>query len=55
MPNSAVIVSAENFTRDFVKVRVTVPVHATSDLARVRAVADDVGRELAERAGVHDR
>ncbi|HEY8172579.1 MAG TPA: mechanosensitive ion channel family protein [Dehalococcoidia bacterium] len=53
VPNSAVIVSA-NFTRDFVKVRVTVPVHATSDLARVRAVADDVGRALAEEPEYHD-
>jgi small conductance mechanosensitive channel len=53
VPNSAVIVAA-NFTRDFAKVRVTIPVHAASDLARVRAVADDVGRALAEEAPYRD-
>ena len=47
VPNSAVIVSA-NFTRDLVKVRVTIPVHATSDFTKVRATSDDVGRAMAE-------
>lgn len=47
VPNSSVIVSA-NFTRDLVKVRVTIPVHATSDLAKVRATADAAGRAMAE-------
>jgi small conductance mechanosensitive channel len=47
IPNSSVIVAA-NFTRDFSKVRVTVPVHATSDLVKVRQVADAVGVALAE-------
>lgn len=47
VPNGSVIVAA-NFTRDFSKVRVTIPVAAASDYARVRAVADDVGRALAD-------
>jgi small conductance mechanosensitive channel len=46
VPNSAVIVAA-NYTRDFAKVRVTVPVAIAADLAHVRSVADDVGRQLA--------
>ena len=46
VPNSAVIVSA-NFTRDYAKVRVNVPVHAGSDLAKVRAVVNEVGEALA--------
>ncbi len=45
VPNGAVIVSA-NLTRDFPRVRVSVPVHATSDLAAVRRIADDVGQAL---------
>lgn len=53
VPNGSVIVSA-NFTRDFSKVRVTIPVHATSDLGKVRAVADDVGRALADEAEYRD-
>ncbi len=47
VPNSAVIVAA-NFTRDFAKVRVTVPVAPASDMEAVRRVADEVGRALAE-------
>ena len=47
VPNGNVVVSA-NFTRDFSKVRVSIPVAPTSDLAKVRAVADEVGRALAE-------
>jgi small conductance mechanosensitive channel len=46
VPNGSVVVAA-NYTRDFAKVRVTVPVAAASDLDKVRAVADTVGRELA--------
>jgi small conductance mechanosensitive channel len=47
VPNSAVVVAA-NYTRDFAKVRVTVPVAAASDLAKVREVADEVGRALSK-------
>jgi small conductance mechanosensitive channel len=54
VPNGSVIVAA-NFTRDFAHVRVTVPVHATSDLAAVRRVADEVGAELARDAEYGDR
>jgi small conductance mechanosensitive channel len=46
VPNGAIAVAA-NHTRDFSKVRVNIPVHPTSDLARVREIADDVGRSLA--------
>src|SRR5262249_10501828 len=46
VPNGAIVVSA-NYTRDYSKVRVTVPVAPTSDLAKVREVADRVGAELA--------
>lgn len=46
VPNSAVVVAA-NYTRDFAKVRVTVPVAVASDLDHVRSVIDDVGRQLA--------
>ncbi|HZP56049.1 MAG TPA: mechanosensitive ion channel family protein, partial [Dehalococcoidia bacterium] len=46
VPNSSVVVAA-NYTRDFAKVRVTVPVAPASDLAKVREVCDRVGRELA--------
>jgi small conductance mechanosensitive channel len=46
VPNGAVVVSA-NFTRDFAHVRVSIPVHASSDLAVVRRVADETGEELA--------
>jgi small conductance mechanosensitive channel len=54
VPNSSVIVAA-NFTRDFAKVRVTIPVAPTSDLAEVRRVADEVGQELAADAEYRDR
>jgi small conductance mechanosensitive channel len=54
VPNGAVIVSA-NFTRDFAKVRVTIPVHASSDLPAVRRVADEVGLALAEDPEYGDR
>jgi small conductance mechanosensitive channel len=47
VPNGTVVVSA-NHTRDFAKVRVSIPVAPASDLAKVRAVADEVGRALAE-------
>lgn len=50
VPNGSVVVAA-NFTRDFAKVRVTIPVGVTSDLAAVRDVADRVGRELAADEG----
>jgi len=46
VPNGTVVVSA-NHTRDFSKVRVSIPVAPASDLAKVRAVADDVGQALA--------
>jgi small conductance mechanosensitive channel len=46
VPNSSVNVAA-NFTRDFAKVRVTIPVATTSDLAEVRRIADEVGLQLA--------
>ena len=46
VPNGAVNVAA-NYTRDFSKVRVTIPVAASSDLAKVRAVSDEVGRAMA--------
>jgi small-conductance mechanosensitive channel len=41
------VVVAANFTRDFSKVRVAIPVAPTSDLTKVREVADEVGRALA--------
>jgi small conductance mechanosensitive channel len=47
VPNSSVTVAA-NFTRDYSRVRVTVPVAPASDMAKVRRVADEVGRALAE-------
>ena len=47
VPNGSVIVSA-NFTRDYSHVRVSVPVAPASDMAKVREVADAVGRALAE-------
>lgn len=46
IPNGSVVVAA-NYTRDYARVRVSVPVAINSDLGRVRAIADDVGRELA--------
>ena len=46
VPNGTVIVAA-NYTRDYSKVRVTVPVAPSSDLAKVRAVSNEVGRTLA--------
>jgi small-conductance mechanosensitive channel len=47
IPNGSVIVAA-NFTRDYSKVRVAIPVAPTSDLTKVRKVADEVGLELAK-------
>lgn len=47
VPNGAVVVAA-NLTRDYPRVRVSVPVHAASDLATVRRIADDVGQALAQ-------
>jgi small conductance mechanosensitive channel len=49
VPNGSVVVAA-NFTRDFAKVRVTIPVGVGADLGQVRDVADAVGRELAADA-----
>jgi small conductance mechanosensitive channel len=46
VPNGAIAVAA-NYTRDFSRVRVMVPVSPSADLAKVRAVADEVGRALA--------
>lgn len=46
VPNSSVLVAA-NFTRDFAKVRVTIPVAPSSNLAEVRRVMDEVGGQLA--------
>ncbi len=46
IPNGAIVVAA-NSTRDYSKVRVAIPVAPTTDLAKVRAVADEVGLELA--------
>ncbi|MHB8376464.1 MAG: mechanosensitive ion channel family protein [Dehalococcoidia bacterium] len=46
VPNGAVSVAA-NYTRDFAKVRVTVPVAPSTSIESVRRVADAVGRELA--------
>jgi small conductance mechanosensitive channel len=54
VPNGAVVVAA-NFTRDFAHVRVTVPVHAASDIATVRRVADEAGAELARDSEYADR
>lgn len=46
IPNGT-ITTAANHTRDFAKVRVTVPVAQNADLDQVRKVADAVGEELA--------
>jgi small conductance mechanosensitive channel len=46
VPNGAITVAA-NYTRDFAKVRVTVPVAPATDLAKVRQLCDEVGRQLA--------
>lgn len=54
VPNSSITVAA-NFTRDFAKVRVTVPVAAASDLAEVRRIADEVGQQLASEPEYRDR
>jgi len=54
VPNSSVAVAA-NFTRDFAKVRVTVPVATTSDLDEVRRIADEVGQQLAAEPEYRDR
>jgi small conductance mechanosensitive channel len=45
VPNGSVIVAA-NFTRDAPRVRVSIPVHATSDLAAVRRIVDEAGEAL---------
>jgi moderate conductance mechanosensitive channel len=54
IPNGAVIVAA-NLTRDFPRVRVSIPVHATSDLAAVRRIADEVGAALAQDPDYSER
>jgi small conductance mechanosensitive channel len=54
VPNGAVIVAA-NLTRDEPRVRVSVPVHATSDLDAVRRVVDEAGRALADDPEYADR
>jgi|CXWL01.1.fsa_nt_gi small conductance mechanosensitive channel len=46
IPNGTITTSS-NFTRDFAKVRVMIPVAPASDLEKVREVADRVGLELA--------
>lgn len=46
VPNGTITTTA-NFTRDFSRVRVMVPVAHASDLDKVREVADRVGEELA--------
>lgn len=46
VPNGSIVVSS-NFTRDYSRVRVSVPVAAASDLSVVRRVADEVGAALA--------
>lgn len=46
IPNGT-ITTAANFTRDFSKVRVTVPVAQNADLDRVREIANEVGQALA--------
>jgi small conductance mechanosensitive channel len=46
VPNGT-INTAANYTRDFSKVRVTMPVSQNADLDRVREVADAVGADLA--------
>ena len=46
VPNGAIVTSA-NYTRDYSKVRVTVPVAIATDLAKVRETADRVGEQLA--------
>lgn len=46
VPNGSIAVAA-NYTRDFSKVRVTVPVVPSTDIAKVRAVSDGVGKQLA--------
>ena len=53
VPNGAIIVSA-NYTRDYSKVRVTVPVATTSDLSKVREIADRVGDELSADPAYRD-
>jgi len=53
VPNSSVVVAA-NYTRDFAKVRVTVPVAAASDLGKVRQLADEVGQALSKDAEFGD-
>jgi small conductance mechanosensitive channel len=54
VPNGAVIVAA-NLTRDVPRVRVSVPVHATSDLATVRRIVDEVGAALAAEPEYEER
>jgi small conductance mechanosensitive channel len=54
VPNSSVAVAA-NFTRDFAKVRVTIPVATASDLNEVRRIADEVGQQLAAEPEYRDR
>ena len=49
VPNGTITTTA-NYTRDFSRVRVMIPVAPASDLDKVRAVADKVGGELAADA-----
>jgi small conductance mechanosensitive channel len=49
VPNG-IITTTANFTRDFSKVRVTIPVAPSADLEKVRAVSNDVGEALAADA-----
>ena len=55
IPNSAIIV-AQNHTRDYARVRVSIPVAlGSADIAKVRAIADEVGAALAEDAEYEER
>jgi small conductance mechanosensitive channel len=54
VPNGSVIATA-NLTRDFPRVRVSVPVHVSSDMEAVRRIVDEVGQALADDAEFAER
>jgi small conductance mechanosensitive channel len=54
IPNGSVIVAA-NLTRDEPRVRISVPVHITSDLAAVRRIVDEAGAALAAEPAYAER
>ena len=54
VPNGAIIVSA-NFTRDYARVRVLIPVAAGSDYEEVRRVCDETGIALAAEPEFKDK